>query len=99
MPRNTRPYKLSPLAEADMEDIWLYTFQNWSVEQADRYHAALVAAFEGLASGLKSGRAVDIRERYFRYAVGSHCVFYRLSDSSLDVVRVLHQKMDANRHL
>ena len=30
-----KPYRLSPLAEADLEDIWLYTFRNWSMEQAD----------------------------------------------------------------
>jgi plasmid stabilization system protein ParE len=30
-------YYLSPLAEADLEDIWLYTFQTWSSEQADHY--------------------------------------------------------------
>lgn len=82
-----------------MEDIWLYTFRNWSREQADSYHHDLVAAFQGLAAGVKTGRSVDVREGYFKYAVGSHFVFYRLSDSSLDVIRVLHQRMDAKRHL
>ena len=34
-------YQLTPLAEADLEEIWLYTFRNWSVEQADSYHRDL----------------------------------------------------------
>ena len=94
-----RIYRLSPLAETDLEQIWLYTFKTWSLEQADSYYSGFVAAFEGLAAGRKTGRPVDIREGYLKYAVGSHLVFYRITDSSVDVIRVLHQKMDATRHL
>lgn len=99
MSGNVRSYKLSPLAEADLEEIWLYTFKTWSLEQADTYHADIVAAFEGLAAGTKVGRPVDVRDGYLKYAVGSHFVFYRQSDSGLDVVRILHQRMDTSAHL
>jgi toxin ParE1/3/4 len=92
-------YRLSPLAEADLEDIWLYTFKTWSLEQADSYQDDFVVGFEGLAHGHKKGRPVDIREGYFKYPVGSHLVFYRISDLHVDVIRVLHQQMDAKRHL
>jgi toxin ParE1/3/4 len=92
-------YRLSPLAEADLEDIWLYTFKRWSLEQADSYQVSIVAAFEGLAIGAKQGRRVDIREGYFKYSVGSHLVFYRQLDAGIDVIRILHQRMDADRHL
>ena len=94
-----RIYRLSPLAETDLEDIWLYTFRTWSLEQADSYHAGFIAAFEGLAAGRKTGRPVDVRDSYLKYAVGSHLVFYRLTNTSVDVMRVLHQKMDAKQHL
>lgn len=30
-------YKISNEASNDLEKIWLYTFENWSAEQADRY--------------------------------------------------------------
>ena len=94
-----RGYRLSPLAEADLEEIWLYTFRTWSVEQADSCHGSIVAAFEGLAAGRKKGRPVDIREGYFKYVVGSHLVFYRLGGAGVEVIRILHQKMDVSRHL
>ena len=97
--RSSRPYKLSPLAVSDLEDIWFYTFKHWSLEQAESYHSEIVAAFEGLSDGTKRGRIADIRQGYFKYAVGRHFVFYRLSDTGLDVIRVLHQRMDAQRHL
>ncbi len=87
-------YKLSPLAQADLEEIWLYTFKEWSREQADTYYAGFVAAFEGLALGEKIGRPVDARDGYFKCAVGSHCVFYRQSASGLEIARILHQRMD-----
>ena len=91
--------RLAPLAEADLEDIWLYTFRTWSLEQADLYHAGLLAAFDDLCTGKRSGRPVDIRDRYFKFAVGSHLVFYQLNGANLDVIRILHAKMDAGRHL
>jgi len=72
-----RPYRLTPLAEADLEEIWLYTLRNWSLEQADSYHRDLVAATEGLATGRKLGRTVDIRPGYLKYAVGAHVVYFR----------------------
>ncbi len=93
-----RNYRVSPRAESDLEEIWLYTFRNWSPEQADTYHNAIVDAFEGLAVGEKTGRPVDVREGYFKYPVGAHLVFYRFSESGLVVVRVLHQRMDVGRH-
>jgi toxin ParE1/3/4 len=30
-------YKISREANLDLENIWLYTFENWSKVQADRY--------------------------------------------------------------
>jgi len=37
-------YKLSKKALNDLEDIRLFTFENWSVEQADRYFNLLVVS-------------------------------------------------------
>lgn len=94
-----KPYALSPLAEIDLEEIWFYTFQKWSLAQADSYHRDLVAAFEGLASGLKRGRDVDVRPDYLKCPVGSHMIYFRDSDGQIEVIRVLHQRQDANRNL
>lgn len=52
----TKPYRLSPLAEADLEEIWLYTLRYWSVEQAGSYLRNLVETFEGLAKSTKQGQ-------------------------------------------
>jgi len=89
-----KSYALSPLAEIDLEEIWFYTFQNWSLAQADSYHRDLVAAFEGLASGTKRGRDVDVRPNYLKCPVGSHMIYFRNSDDQIKVIRVLHQRQD-----
>jgi len=94
-----RRYQLAPLAEADLEGIWLYTLRNWSMEQADSYHRDRVAALEGLATGRKLGRKVDVRPGYLKYAVGEHVVYFREDDAGIVVVRVLHGRMDVRRHL
>jgi toxin ParE1/3/4 len=99
MSASGRPYRLTPRAEIDLEDIWLYTFQTWSLEQADRYQNDIMAAIAALAKGTKTGRQVDIRAGYLKYLAGSHYVFYRQSDLNLDVIRILHQSMDVSAHL
>ncbi|WP_436414160.1 type II toxin-antitoxin system RelE/ParE family toxin [Petrimonas sp.] len=39
-------YKISRQALLDIENIWLYTFENWSIEQADRYYNLLMNEIE-----------------------------------------------------
>ena len=65
-------YQLTPLAEADLEDFWVYTLHEWSVEQADSYINDVIDDFEGLRDGSKRGRFADIRPGYLKYAVRSH---------------------------
>jgi toxin ParE1/3/4 len=38
MPKKRAEYRLAPAAERDLENIWLYTFENWGIEQAHRYN-------------------------------------------------------------
>ena len=99
MATTPRAYALSPLAEQDLEEIYLYTLRTWSREQAIRYHGDLIAAFVGLAAGTRRGRPALVREDYQKLRVGSHMVFFRISDGMIEVIRVLHQSMDVSRHL
>ncbi|SNR98190.1 toxin ParE1/3/4 [Methylobacillus rhizosphaerae] len=93
-----KTYRLSPLAEADLEEIWLYTFRHWSIEQADSYYRDLVATFEGLVAGTKQGRP-SVLPGYQKYLCGSHVVYFLDYADHLDVIRILHQRQDAERHL
>lgn len=90
-------YRLSPRAQRDLEDIWLYTFQQWSLTQADNYISELLAACAGLAGGEKVGiSADDIRQGYWKCFSGSHVIYYTISGQYLDVIRILHQSRDVD---
>lgn len=94
-------YLLSPAAQADLGKIWDYTAERWSPDQADRYILGIRDACEVLADGRTQGRAVDeIRPGYLKLAVGSHFLFFRITETGMiDVIRILHQRMDVASHL
>ncbi len=101
MPIRPNNYQLSPRAEGDLEEIWLYSFSTWSQEQADHYHDAIMADIAALASEPGIGQKTDhIRAGYRRYRSGSHFIFYRqISGAGIEIIRVLHQQMDFGSHL
>jgi toxin ParE1/3/4 len=93
-------FVLSPRARADLNGIWDYTARKWGADQAERYLRRIAEAVDLIAETPTIGRNCDhIREGYRKYPVGSHVLFYRESDDSVDVVRILHQQMDFDRHL
>lgn len=95
----TRP-ALRPRAQRDIEDIWDYSAGRWSVAQAELYIRQIQRALETLAADPRLGRSCDeVRAGYRKYPVGSHLVFYRIVESGIDVVRILHRRMDFGRHL
>ena len=92
-------YRLSPLAEQDLEGIWIYTAEHWSLEQADRYVGDIISTFDLIAEHPQKGRVVQVRPGYLKFSSGSHDIYYKRGDRGVDVIRILHQRMDAQRHL
>jgi len=87
---------ISEKANEDIEKIWLYTYENWSLEQADRYYNLILDEIEFIAENFESGKSVDyIKKGYRATLVKSHIVFYKKSRRNIvEIIRVLHQKMD-----
>jgi toxin ParE1/3/4 len=93
-------YRLTPAAERDLETIWTYTRQQWGIEQANRYIDILTAAFAELAQSPKIAPACDhIRPSYRRRSVERHMIYFRITTYGIAVVRILHDRMDVQRHL
>ncbi|MFC5272020.1 type II toxin-antitoxin system RelE/ParE family toxin [Adhaeribacter terreus] len=95
-------YKISKEAQRDIEKIWLYTFENWSVEQADYYFNLLINEIEVLSENPKFGQDISlIRKGYFRSKVKSHFIYYRINPKKeeIEVIRILHQQMDTDTQL
>lgn len=95
-------YKISKEAQIDIENIWLYTFETWSIEQADRYFNLILDEIEFLAQNPNSGKDFNyIRKGYYRSKVKSHFIFYRinLKENVIEIIRILHQQMDIENRL
>jgi len=93
-------YRLTPAAEHDLESIWTYTARQWGIEQASRYLDALTATFSEFAESPRTAPGCEhIRSGYRRFGVERHMVYFRMSDDGILIVRVLHARMDALRHL
>lgn len=98
--RHMAEYRLSPAAESDVEGIWRYTRKQWGIEQAQRYTDTLTAAFQELADAPEAAPACDyIRRGYRRRRIARHIVYFRRTDYGIEVVRVLHDRMDAARRI
>lgn len=84
---------LRPLAVADLSDIWEYTSEAWSNEQADRYLQALNKAFQVLAdfpeiARLRTEFTPPVRIHSFR----KHLIIYRTDNDRIDVIRIVHSR-------
>jgi toxin ParE1/3/4 len=92
-------FVLSPRAQADLDEIWGYTAQRWGTGQAERYIRLIGAVIHALADQPGRGKRCDnIREGYWKLPAGSHVVFYRHLHGRIEVGRILHNRMDFERH-
>ena len=98
---NRTKYRISANAVEDLNKIWLFTFENWSIEQADRYYKLIVDEIDFIADNKLSGKPIDhIRKGYRVSIVKSHLIFYRIqTDGVVEVIRILHQRMDVDSRL
>ncbi len=95
-----KTYRLTPAAKRDLSSIWDYTQERWDANQAETYVTEIRVAIERIAANPDRGRTCDeIRQGYRRYSIGSHLIFYVDRADSVDVIRILHQRMDPMRHL
>ena len=96
----TAPYVLSPRAQSDIDKIWDYTITQWGIDQAESYTRELQRNIEAIAAQPNKGRSCpEVRSGYFKIPSGSHVVFYRMTGQRVEVVRVLHSRMDFERHI
>jgi toxin ParE1/3/4 len=96
----TGRFVLSPRAETDLNEIWDYTADRWGLDQAETYTRALWQRIEAIAANPAMGQdCSEIREGYWKIPSGSHVLFYRLIAGGIDVVRILHERMDFERHI
>jgi len=94
-------YRISKQAIDDLNDIWIYTLNKWSKEQADRYYNLIIEEIEFVTDNFMTGKSVEQTRKNYRVTkIKSHLIFYRKVDNEIvEIVRVLHQRMNIKKRL
>jgi len=94
-------YLISKEALKDIDTIWLYTLERWSLEQADRYYNLIMDEIEYISHNSDAGYDFgNIRKGYQFSKVKSHLIFYKTTDNGkVEIIRILHEKMNIDNYL
>jgi toxin ParE1/3/4 len=85
----------APSAKRDLRDIWRYYARVGSPEFADELLREIDRAGERLGRRYHLGRKRDDLMQGLRSVlIQPHTIFYRVSDASVEVARVLHERRD-----
>jgi toxin ParE1/3/4 len=94
-------FTLTNKARGDVKSIAIFTQRKWGKEQRRIYAKQFDDIFQKLSDNPKAGKECDfIKLGYLKFPAMSHIIFYRItSESSIEIVRVLHKRMDVVRQL
>lgn len=88
-------FQVSKAARADLRSIGRYTQEKWGADQRCHYLNELNKKFyflcdNPLISTLRSEFTPPVRSHHHE----KHLIIYQVADSSITIVRVLHEHMD-----
>ncbi|MGA9639675.1 type II toxin-antitoxin system RelE/ParE family toxin [Flavobacterium sp.] len=94
-------FYLTNKAVEDLGDIWNYTVETWSENQAEIYYSLLIDSCQELANKPNQGKSYEVVERnVLGFKTGQHLIFYRIvTEKEIEVVRIIHGMMDMKKHL
>jgi toxin ParE1/3/4 len=94
-------YHLTNKAVDDLSEIWDYTYEVWSENQADKYYFDLLEGCKELSENQILGRNYnEIEKEIFGYLHGQHVIFYRiLNEKEIEIIRFLHASMDLKNRI
>ena len=83
MPNNMK-FELSHLAQNDLEEIWLYTVENWSINQGNRYYKLIIEEINTICSNPEIGKPIPtIKKRHRILPVKSHLIRFQMTQFGL----------------
>lgn len=94
-------YIINEKALDDINKIWIYTTENWSEEQADRYYNLIFDEIEYIVANFEMARDFEkIRKNYKFSKVKSHYIFFKKTKANeIEIIRILHERMDIENQL
>ena len=92
-------YSLRQQAQDDLESIWLYSYQEWGAEQADKYIRSLLSRFTWLSENPQLGKQrTEVKPGYYCFPEGMHLIFYKITQDGIDIIGIPHQSVDFIAH-
>lgn len=89
-------YHFTNKAQDDLINIWDYTVEEWSQNQAEKYYKLIIASCTDLANNPQFGKSYEIISlNILGYKCGEHIIIYReISKNEIEIIRILHEMMD-----
>lgn len=78
----------------------MYSYETWGERQTDLYLSSLDQAFVLLGEDPNRGVSCDeLVAGYRKFRQGRHVIFYREISEGIEIIRILHERMDFESHL
>ena len=92
-------YDLTLAAEADLRDIWRYTYKMWGPEQADKYFDQIEACCEAVGDRRARSKALDgLQDGVHIHRCEHHFIVWLVGSRPV-IVAILHERMDFMQRL
>jgi len=85
----------------DLNNIWNYTFEKWSENQANKYYETIRLSCNVIGQNPNIGNEYfNVNKNLLGLNSGKHIIFYRvISDHKIEIIRILHERMDLKNRL
>ena len=94
-------YKLTNRAVDDFTQIWNYTFDEWSENQAKKYYHMLLDNCKEITNCPDFGKDYsDVIENLLGFKAGRQIIFYRrIKDNGVEISKIFYEQMDLKNRI
>lgn len=93
-------FEISKLALKDLDEIWEYTAEQWSKQQANKYYKEIFQSIKEICNNSEIGKPIyDVKKGHRKINVKSHMIVYKIVVNKILIDRILHQSMDIEKHV
>ncbi len=87
--------RISNLAILDLENIFEYTMNKWSLQQAEEYYKGIQSEFDAISLNPALGKSIqEIKKNHRCKVCKSHFIIYKVENEIVFIDRILHQRMN-----
>ena len=91
---------ISPAAKDDLRDIYQYGVRRWGKIQSESYLSTIKNQFWLLTQQpLMGTERPELLPETRSIPIERHTLFYRVTANRVEIIRVLHDRQDPQRHL